>query len=565
MDTLLLEPLKYYKSAIVRHKEEATKRFDDMVNRSGVDVAKNRETVNRYNAKLKEIDKVNSKIKKFTLLFWLIIFACIGIGIAAVILFLNPPESIPLLIGLTAGGIILIAVAIILAAKKVRPIIKNAEKVKQRLEDEASTIRSEAETQMAPLNALFREADTLELIEITMPEIRFHKSYTPSHEQLLIEEYDYIDLTDDETSVTDTLSGTIFENPFLYERYIEHRMTMATYSASITIHWTERVRDSKGNTRTVHRSQVLTATVTKPKPSYSVVTHLGYGCHAASNLSFSRTESDTDELSEGALARRIKKGERKLQKQAKKSAKSGGSFQEMANSEFDVLFGAHNRNHEVEFRLMYTPLAQNNTVDLLRSKDGYGDDFDFIKQGKYNIIKTVHAQKWKMRTDVSLFRSFDIDTARNNYISYNEEYFKSIFFDFAPLLSIPSYHENTKKADKVQKCKSNFTQYEHEVLANAIGTHAFAHPDSATDSILKTLFLEKSGNRDRVRVTAHSYRAEPRIEPVSVFGRDGRFHIINVPWVEYIPLTASRNILLSASAFESSDAHLHGISAKLCD
>ncbi len=565
MDNLLLEPLKYYKDARARHKEEATKRFDDMVAGSGIDVAKNQETVTRYNAKLKEIDEASSKIRKYKLLFWLLIFACVCIGIAAVILIFNPPKSIPLLIGLITFGTILVALIIILLTKKLRPIIKNVEKVKAKLEDEASSIRSEAESQMAPLNALFSEADTLELIEATIPEMKFHKCYTPDHERLLIDEYDYIDLTDDETSVTDTLAGTIFKNPFLYERYIEHRMLMATYSASITIHWTERERDSKGNVRTVHRSQVLTATVNKPKPNYSVATHLGYGCDAAPNLSFSRTESDTDELSEGALARRIKKGERKLQKQAEKSAKAGGSFQEMSNSEFDVLFGALNRNHEVQFRLMYTPLAQNNTVDLLRSKDGYGDDFDFIKQGKYNIIKTVHGQKWSMKTDVSRFKSFDIDTARKNYISYNEEYFKSVFFDLAPLLSVPSYHENTEKSRNTQEHKSNFTQYEHEALANAIGAHKFAHPDSATDSILKTLFLEKAGDRDRVRVTAHSYQAIPRIEPVSVFGRDGRFHTISVPWVEYIPLVASRNILLSAARQDRSDAFLHGIYATICD
>ena len=48
--------------------------------------------------------------------------------------------------------------------------------------------------------------------------------------------------------------------------------------------------------------------------------------------------------------------------------KNGGQFQEMANSEFDVLFGANDRDHEVQFRLMYTPLAQRNTVDLIKDK-----------------------------------------------------------------------------------------------------------------------------------------------------------------------------------------------------
>lgn len=565
MNTLLLEPLKYYKDASTRHKEAATRRFEELVTQSGVDVQKNRETVSNYNSKMAEIDKIKSKIKKNKILFWLLVIACFGIGISYIFLLTNPPESAPLLIGLAIGGIALIVIMIIVAVKKIRPIIKDAEGVKLGLENEADAIRREAEVQMSPLNALFKESDTLELIEETMPEIKFHKSYTPSHERLLIDEYDYIDLTDDQTSVMNALSGTMLENPFLYERYLEHRMGMETYSASITIHWTETTRDSKGNSRTVHHSQVLTATVKKPKPTYSVVTHLGYGCDCAPSLSFSRTESDTDELSESALARRIRRGERKLKRQTEKSAKSGGSFQEMSNSEFDVLFGAHDRDHEVEFRLMYTPLAQTNTVDLLRSKDGYGDDFNFIKRGKYNIIKSCHAKDWKMRTDTAYFKDFDIDAAQEKYISYNEEYFKSVFFDFAPLLSIPSYHESVKKPSCEAELKSNFTQYEHEILANAVGAGAFAHPDTETDVILKTTLLQKSNGTDKVRVTAHSYRTEPRIDHVTLFGRDGRYHTIAVPWLEYIPLVASRNILLSGSRDSDCDTTLHGISATLCD
>ncbi len=565
MNALLLEPLKYYKDASVRHKEATVKRFEDMVAKSRVDAQRNRKTVAEYKSKLGEIDRVKSKITKLKILFWALIILCVCIAIADIYLLTSPPESTPLLIGLTVGGLVAIIIALIVLFKRVRPVIKNAEGVKESLEGEAATINKEAQEQMAPLNALFNSTDTLELIEDTMPEIKFNKCYTPSHERLLIDEFDYIDLTDDQTSVINALSGTLFKNPFLYERYLEHRMATANYSASITIHWTERVRDSKGNTRTVHRSQVLTATVTKPKPTYSVVTHLGYGCDAAPHLSFSRTESDTDELSESALARRIKKGEKKLKKQTEKSAKEGGGFQEMSNSEFDVLFGALNRDHEVEFRLMFTPLAQTNTVDLLRSKDGYGDDFDFIKQGKYNIIKTVHSQNWKMNTNPSHFYDFDIDSAREKYISYNEEYFKSVFFDFAPILSIPSYQENAPVQNAARTYASNFTQYEHEILANAVGTNKFAHPDTATDVILKTTLLQKLPDADKIRVTAHSYRTMPRVDYVSVFGRDGRYHTIAVPWTEYIPVVASRNLLISSTTDKKCDAVFHTVSATICN
>ena len=62
MNTLLLEPLTYDQEASARHKEAVTKRFDDLVAQSRVDVQKNRETVASYNCKTAEIDKIKSKI-----------------------------------------------------------------------------------------------------------------------------------------------------------------------------------------------------------------------------------------------------------------------------------------------------------------------------------------------------------------------------------------------------------------------------------------------------------------------------------------------------------------------
>ena len=559
MNTLLLEPLKYYESAALRHSESVAARFDELVKASGIDTEQNRKTVAKYKEKLGEIEKVNSKISKFKLLFWSLIIACIGIGIAAVLVLNDPPESSALFVSLMLSFIAAVIVILIIDFKKVRPIIKDAEGVKAKLTDEANGIRSVAEAEMAPLNALFNESDTLSFIEKTMPEIKFNPYYSPKDERLLIDRYDYIDLTDDETSVIDTLSGRLLDNPFLYERYIEHTMGSETYRGSLTIHWTERRRDSKGNMQTVHRTQVLTASVVKPKPTYKISTHLGYGCEAAPDLSFSRTESDTDELSEGALARRIRRGAKKLQKRAQNSV--GGGFQEMANSEFDVLFGAHDRSHEVQFRLMYTPLAQNNTVDLLRSKVGYGDDFNFIKQGKYNIIKTVHAQNWRMRPSADIYKSYDVDASREAFISYNNEYFKSVFFDVAPLLAVPAYHDNTPHSAPEGDYAATFTQYEHEVLANAIGAKAFAHPDTATDVILKTRFAGRSGDADRVQVTAYSYRAEERTDYVPTLGGDGRTHRVPVHWTKYIPISATRTMTLKATAKPEGDAYVHGISA----
>ena len=54
------------------------------------------------------------------------------------------------------------------------------------------------------------------------------------------------------------------------------------------------------------------------------------------------------------------------------------NFTEMGNAKFDALFGAVDRNNEVEFRVLFTPLAQKNMLDLLTDKNHYGDDFYFL-------------------------------------------------------------------------------------------------------------------------------------------------------------------------------------------
>lgn len=69
----------------------------------------------------------------------------------------------------------------------------------------------------------------------------------------------------------------------------------------------------------------------------------------------------------------------------------GGGFTVMANREFDALFAATDRDHEVQFRLLFTPLAQQEMLKLLRDKtDGYGDDFGFTKRGMVNFVMPDH-------------------------------------------------------------------------------------------------------------------------------------------------------------------------------
>ncbi len=542
MDTsLVLEPLKYYDTVLrERHKQNVADRFNRLVIESGISEAANRETVKKYNKELANVAHVGSRLMGYRVAFvLLIILAVLGALASALgiyVIFANGKTVAGLI---TLGcGIAAILIGVLVSVKKIRKLIKESERVLAAHQALADSLLAEAQAQMAPLNALFDDNDTLELIEKTFPEVKFDKRYSPERLELLTEDFDYLDLADSDTSVLDTLSGELFKNPFIFERHYRMVMGSFTYTGSRTIHWTETYRDSNGKIRTRARSQVLTASVTKPKPYYKAETHLGFGSLAAPDLTFSRVGTHAEDLSEAQRDRKVKRGSKKLNKKARNAVTKGGNFREMANEEFDVLFGAVNRSNEVQFRVMYTPLAQQNTVDLITSEVGYGDDFKFMKQKKFNIIKSDHAQHWQMHVTAAHYRSYSIDEARAKFMNYNENFFKSVYFDFAPLMAVPVYQDEPINSMKTPKAfRSNYTRHEHEALANSIGTDVLRHPSSVTDAILKTDLISSFGKTDRVRITASSFAAEDRLDHIPTLGGDGRIHDIPVHWLEYIPLT----------------------------
>ncbi len=577
MDGLILEPLKFYQQyACEEHKRNLEEHFESLVKSSNIDVEQNRRTVSQYDNVCNGINTLNKKITNRKVgIGFLIALSIIGIVAFVISLVLlgegNGDYALPLLL----FGLLASPLGFILAFAVIKPKVNRLIEERDGLSKKRDELYSRALSEMAPLNALFDDLDTLSLIEKTVPQIKFDRAYTNEREEELVREYDYIDFTDDNTSVINSLSGTLFENPFLFERYTSMEMGTHTYHGTLTISWRESYTDSKGHRRTRTRTQVLHASVTKPKPYYFTSTHLGFGSQSAPDLVFSRQESDTDELSERALERRISRGEKKLRRRAEKAIMSGESFQEMSNSEFDVLFGAHNRNHEVQFRLMYTPLAQNNTVDLLRSNVGYGDDFNFIKQGKFNIIKSVHAQSWDMDLSAVKYRSHSVDISKSEFIRFNTEYFKSVFFDFAPLIAVPAYHDGPVNSMREPKeYRGYYPPYEHEALANKIGDGVFAPYGAKTPSILKTYVTEKEDGIDRVNVTAYSHLTEKRTDYVSVFGGDGRMHSVPVHWIEYIPVSRTSEMLIKSFGYTEREmgerangvlpqfsAYLHGLMA----
>ena len=245
-------------------------------------------------------------MKKFKIYRALLI---IGIVIGAIITFSSFGQfgsSIGLAIIMLIIGVGAVIGSIMLMVKKVNPVIKDTSNVRQEHLDEAKNLENEGWNQMNNLNNLFTDEDCVRLIEKTLPDFSFDKNFSVEQEKLFVEKYDFQDLQTDECSMVDTLSGKYAGNPFLFGRRRVHKMGSQVYRGSLRITWTETYRDSNGKLQTRQKSETLHASVTKPKPFYSINTFLAFGNQAAPNLSFSRQTKHTENLSEKALERKIK-------------------------------------------------------------------------------------------------------------------------------------------------------------------------------------------------------------------------------------------------------------------
>ncbi len=553
----IFEPLEYYRDyGKGAHKNNIDEYFDSLVKKSGIDTEANKQTVSKYKAKRKHIEALNKKLKKNKRYRIFSIVGAIILFITSLILAFALSLETALQILLPVGALAIGAALMILAFKATKKTIKSLQEKIKKEEAEALVILREAEAQMAPLNALFSDDDTYKLIEKTLPQVKFDKQFVFENLQDLKNNYDFNGNTGPKSSVFDVVSGKLYKNPFLFERFVTETMSTHTYTGTLLISWVTYERDSNGKTVPRRRTQTLVATVRKPKPIYNVSTLLSYGSQAAPDLSFSRENKHFEDLSEKQVERKVKKGEKKLKKKAEKALSKGKSFTEMSNTKFDVLFDATNRDNEQQFRLMFTPLAQREMIDLIRSEEGYGDDFDFFKKKKLNIIRSEHAERWDMNPSALKYYSYDFEEAKRKFSDYNNEYFKSVYFDFAPLIAIPAYQEPpTASFEEAAHPETGYTEYNYEAVANKMGAFTFAHPATKTDVILKTELIKRTPLFDTVAVTAYSYSTAPRTDFVPMLGGDGRMHLVPVPWIEYIPLQKTslmsvKNIGISETEYQ---------------
>lgn len=540
----LLEPRKAYDMAKDIHLQNVKDYFDDLVNKSHIDVEENKRIISHYKAILEKYNlerKETNKMKniKKLVLFLIVLFVALFLGF---LLFGIQNKEVKILnIIFSALFLTLAIVLIVLLKNKISKKISGKNLIMRDLEKQLDETRNKGYENMAPLNALYTYNMHTSLVSKSVPLIELDENFNVDRYYYMKDKFKLSDNNDVHRSTVFVQSGAILGNPFIIEKNYVQESRMVNYEGSLHISWTETIRVNN-RTQVVRKNQTLYASVSKPAPFYYFDTWLIYGNDAAPNLTFSRIPSSGDDMSEKEREKYIKSFDKKLDKMVEKDIDdtSGDQFTRLSNTEFEAFFKALDRSDEVEFRLLFTPLAQKNMLELILNDKPYGDDFYFIKDHKLNFIKSAHSQGKDFKGSPDIFYNFDYEAARDYFIEYNVDYFKCLYFDLAPLLSIPLYQQTkTKEYIYEEEYKSNVSSFEHEVMANAFNKNIFRTEYMNTNLILKAKFMNKKEKIDNVTVNAYSFTKERKIEYVPVFGGDGRMHDVPVPYDEYTPVQNS--------------------------
>lgn len=532
----ILDPLEEYKSVYApRFREVCRHTFNELAAEADIDTQANKTTCTHLYEKEQTQNNLKDKLKGQKVLFyglWVVIAA----GVIALAVEWNEWDILAKIgCGVAASGIGLLNLLL------VDPKIKRMQDESNALQGEIDALREEAWKQMAGLNRLYDWDLFARMMTQTVPRLEFDPYFTTQRLADLKQVYGWDDSFNRERSVLYSHSGLINGNPFVLCRTRKMEWGQKTYTGTLTIHWTTQERDNNGRYYTQHHTQTLVATYTAPYPEYYEKVRLIFGNTAAPDLIFNRKQSGLA-TREGTISYWWTK--RKLKKKAEDL--KGSDFAMLTNEEFEVAFDTRDRNNNQQYALLFTPLAQQNMLALLKDQTtGYGDDFDFLKRNKINTIIPQHLQNRSLDMDPDQFRHYDYEKAAQNFQTAMADYFRSVYFSLAPLLCIPLYQQIRPQHDIYGRDMMRESAFwEHESLANFWGEDRFKHPKCATHCILKTEQMPLGNGKSVIQVNAHGYQAVARRIYISEWGGDGRMHQVPVDWYEYLPVTGEGKIAI---------------------
>lgn len=534
-DGMNFDPVDYYRVHLkTRVKEIATTYFDTLLKASKVDEGTNQEQYTKLQslrATDNAEDKRRGRWKGFRTFLWVIFGIGLFFAIIGIITLFS--EGSALAGGLMTGlGLLAVVVSLVLIFVWLKNKIAVMEAEDKERNAAIAQLESNIRQSLEPLYSKFSWNDFKKIVSKTTDMFTIDEKFPEKKMDMLRSLYNYSDVVDPNESIVALMSGDIDTNPYVRVRIKREEETIYTYTGSMVITWVEHYTDSDGHVHSRTRTQTLVAQYRHPGPMFSSYPMMIYGNNAAPDLDFSRGPVKVDTDDEKALKKYIKRNDKILQEEMEK----GSKVQAMANSEFEALFNCKNRDNEVQFRLLFTPLAQQNMIELIKGKEGYGDDFYYMKRKKINIVQCSHSYDVFSYNFNFSQNYLCVKDMRNYFISNICDLFKSLYFDLAPILSIPLYQMTEAGAyTPDHPLPNDISVYEAMKVSNNMPASAFKNANATTDQILRPTYEKTVGSTDIFKVHSIAFRAIRKVAYVPTMGGDGYMHNVPVPYDEYIP------------------------------
>ena len=542
----------YYKGGLKNQfRENTTNFYEKLAKEANIDKERNKEIVNEVNKLQKKIDDVSGKLGAFKFLKVLLIILIIGSAVSIIIgifAFYNEAKNSLLVGGLCLGiGIAVLIISLLLLFLVVNKKCKNLNNSLKKLENKKNSAINEGRMQLLPLLGRFSFKDFINLVNGMNINIKLDDKVDQKKLLLLSNLFHYNSNLNIDECVFDCISGNIDDNPFLRVQLFNRNIINKTYTGTRVITWTETYRDGQGNLQVRTESDTLVAHYTAPAAVFYKNSFVIYGNEAAPNLSFLRTPSGLElNHDKKDVEKIINKNYKKLKSLSEKTSLKGNKITLLANEDFEGLFNCTDRDNEVEYRLLFTPLAQQNLVEVITSATPYGDDFSFKKMKKLNIVSAKHSQhliNFDYQSELFFFE-YDYERLTTNYINKMCEAFESLYFDLIPLLCIPLYQMSEPEVyDPIQNSR-NVSDYEAESLVNHSSPELFRNTNANTEQILKVKYLDSIDGSDIFSVNSQSYNKVRRVEQIPCLCRNGQTYLVPVVWYEFIPFNRDTKIAI---------------------
>lgn len=544
-DPLSFDPIDFYKGPLkAEFDKNAAEFLDGLIKKAKIDESANKKSVSEINNLKRKLDDTKKSLNTykalriFTIILMVagLIMTCVGIVYEGSTLV----QVLLVTIGI-ALFLSMLLVSLLVLSKK----LKDLNGIYEKHNKLYMSALSKGIAMLEPFRQLLTYKDFINLVNKTTDVIHLDEELKPKKLLMLHALYNYDYKYNKDISVCGVQSGDISKNPFIRVKMFATEMVNHTYVGTRVVTWTEAYQ-SNGRTYTRTVSDTLTATIVKLAPTYYFDTAVIYGNEAAPDLSFTRRPSGLNKNSdEKDIENLVKKGEKKLEHLTEEATKQGRGFQALANTKFDALFGAYNRDHEVQYRLLFTPLAQQNLVELITSKEPYGDDFYFMKDKKLNIVSSLHGKTEFDYIPDTFSNYYDYSLLKLDLSVYLKTLFNSLYFDLVPLLAIPLYQTTEAGEYDPGEILNHVSTLEAETLVNEMAnvSDLLFRPDEANERlILKTDYASSVGETDLFNVTAYSYKKIPQVTSVPVMARNGRVYDVPVQWFEFNPVSKMTRI-----------------------